>query len=247
MSYAKLSLWFILCSFRISLAESLSKKASSLCQVSIIIFYFTVCLSIYLIYIPKQNKDDMIMFTFFCFIDSREICRYIGGKFADQGNKNLLGTGGLERASIEQWLQSEAKSFDPVASQLVFNLAFAVHMGLKPDIDLVDHCEKKLNQILDVYDERLGESCYLAGDEFTLADLSHLPNSHYLVTTEKGNELFYQRKNVQRWWHDISGRDTWKAVVRMQTEHPGPLEKFATIGNDHDNHDHHKHDYHDHE
>ncbi|KAH7690131.1 Glutathione transferase protein [Dioscorea alata] len=177
--------------------------------------------------------------------DSREICRYIADKFAEQGNKNLLGTGGLERASIEQWLQSEAKSFDPVASQLVFNLAFAVHMGLKPDNALVDQCEKKLNQILDVYDQRLGESCYLAGDEFTLADLSHLPNSHYLVTTEKGNELFYKRKNVQRWWHDISGRDTWKAVVRMQTEHPGPLEKFATIGNDHDYHDHH--DHHDYE
>ncbi|KAM0949794.1 putative glutathione transferase [Dioscorea sansibarensis] len=166
--------------------------------------------------------------------DSREICRYIADKFAEQGNKHLLGAGGLERASIEQWLQSEAQSFDPVASQLVFQLAFALPMGLHPDTDLINHCETKLNKILDVYDQRLGESCYLAGDEFTLADLSHLPNSHYLVTTEKGCELFYKRKNVQRWWKDISERDTWKTVVHMQSEHPGPLEKFATVGHDHD-------------
>ncbi|KAJ0967908.1 hypothetical protein J5N97_024825 [Dioscorea zingiberensis] len=161
--------------------------------------------------------------------DSREICRYISEKFADQGNKHLLGTGALERSSIEQWLQAEAQNFDPIASKLVFHLAFAVPLGVKTDNSLVEQCEKKLAAVLDVYNQRLEESEYLGGDEFTLADLSHLPNSHYLVSTEKGCELFYSRKNVERWWKAISARPTWKQVVHMKSEHPGPLEKFATI------------------
>jgi glutathione S-transferase len=79
---------------------------------------------------------------------------------------------------------------------------------------------------LDVYEQRLGESEYLAGDEFTLADLSHLPSTHYLVTRcERGKKLFNERKNVARWVEHITNRDSWKKVIEMQSEHPGPLEK----------------------
>nr|ANH58193.1 glutathione S-transferase [Dracaena cambodiana] len=166
----------------------------------------------------------------FTFVDSREICRYVCEKYANQGNKTLYGTGGLERASIEQWLQSEARNFDPPSSALVFHLAFAVPMGLEPDEAVVNQNVRKLARVLDVYDQRLEDSKYLAGDEFTLADLSHLPNSHYLVDrSERGRELFYSRKNVARWWKEISSRPSWQQVVHMQSEHPGPLEKFKTI------------------
>lgn len=163
-------------------------------------------------------------------VDSREICRYVCEKYANQGNKTLYGTGGLERASIEQWLQSEARNFDPPSSALVFHLAFAVPMGLEPDEAVVNQNVRKLARVLDVYDQRLEDSKYLAGDEFTLADLSHLPNSHYLVDrSERGRELFYSRKNVARWWEDVSSRQSWRQVVHMQSEHPGPVEKFTTI------------------
>jgi len=170
-------------------------------------------------------KDGMLTF-----VDSREICRHICEKYANKGNKTLFGTGALERASIEQWLQSEARNFDPPSSALVFHLAFAAPMGLVPDEAMIKQSEKKLARVLDVYDKKLEESRYLTGDEFTLADLSHLPNSHYLVDrSERGYELFYSRKNVARWWEDISSRQSWKQVVHMQSEHPGPLEKFITI------------------
>uniref|UniRef100_A0A803NDT2 glutathione transferase n=1 Tax=Chenopodium quinoa TaxID=63459 RepID=A0A803NDT2_CHEQI len=64
---------------------------------------------------------------------------------------------------------------------------------------------------------RLGESRYLAGDDFTLADLSHLPNTHYLVNGTDVKELFMSRDNVGRWWEEISGRESWKKVVEMQS------------------------------
>ena len=88
-------------------------------------------------------------------------------------------------------------------------------MNIKQDQGLIRQNEEKLNKVLDVYEKRLGETRFLAGDEFSLADLSHLPNTQYLVTTEKG-EIFTSRKNVSRWWGEISGRDSWKKVVDMQ-------------------------------
>ncbi|XP_008791960.1 glutathione S-transferase F9-like [Phoenix dactylifera] len=160
-------------------------------------------------------------------VDSRYICRHISEKYPDEGNKTLFGTGILERALVEQWLQSEALTFEPPSSTLVFHLAFAAPLGFHPDRSLIEKNEKKLARVLDTYEWRLGENEYLAGDEFTLADLSHLPNAHYLVPkTERGRKLFTARKNVDRWWKAISSRPSWKQVVQMQCEHPGQLEKL---------------------
>ncbi|XP_038974732.1 glutathione S-transferase F10-like [Phoenix dactylifera] len=161
------------------------------------------------------------------FVDSRDICRHISKEYPDMGNKTLFGTGVLERATIEQWLHAEAQMFDPPSSALIFHLAIATPLGLHPDQSLIERNEKQLANVLDMYERRLGEEEYLAGDEFTLADLSHLPNAHYLVTkTERGRKLFTSRKNVERWWTAISDRPSWKRVVQIQSEHPDPLEKL---------------------
>ncbi|KAJ1693688.1 hypothetical protein LUZ63_010386 [Rhynchospora breviuscula] len=159
-------------------------------------------------------------------IDSRKIIRHLCDKYADQGNKKLYGNGSLEKASIEQWLQAEAQNFGPPSTELVFHLAFAKPLGKEPNMSIIEENEKRLSDILDVYDQRLGNNAYLAGDEFTLADLSHLPNTHYLVTRcERGKKLFTERKNVARWVEDITNLKSWKKVTEMQNEHPGPLEK----------------------
>ena len=148
--------------------------------------------------------------------ESRAICRYICDKYADKGNKGLYGTNPLAKASIDQWLEAEGQSFNPPSSTLVFQLAFAPRMNIKQDKVVIRQNEEKLSKVLDIYDKRLGEARFLAGDEFSLADLSHLPNTQYLVSgTDKGN-LFTSRENVGRWWDEISSRDSWKKVVDLQ-------------------------------
>ncbi|KAJ8512331.1 hypothetical protein OPV22_002765 [Ensete ventricosum] len=153
-------------------------------------------------------------------VDSRVICRHLAEKYVEQGNKDLLGSGTLERASIEQWLQTEAQNFDQPSSELVFNLAFAPLLGLVPDEEVIERSKKKLGQVLDIYEQRLDETKYLAGDKFTLADLSHLPNTQRLVSNTECRSLFTARKNVSKWWEAISRRASWKRVVEMQQEPP---------------------------
>jgi glutathione S-transferase len=158
--------------------------------------------------------------------ESRDICRYLCNQFPNDGNKTLYGSGALERASIEQWLQAEAQNFNPPSTALVFQLAFVPylsHLGIRQDPDVIEENEDRLKRVLDVYDEILSKTEYLAGDVFTLADFSHLPNSHYIVNTERGRKLFTNKKNVARWYDKISRRETWKQVVKMQKEHPGAL------------------------
>ncbi|KAH7690135.1 Glutathione transferase protein [Dioscorea alata] len=156
-------------------------------------------------------------------VESREICRYIAEKFADQGNKDLLGKGTLERASIEQWLQTEMQSFDPPTSALVFNLAFAPILELEPDQEVITKSKAKLANLLDVYEQRLEETNYLAGDKFTLADLSHLPNTHYLIADMRCGHLFRSKKRVSNWWDKMSERPSWKKVLELQQQPPPVL------------------------
>ncbi|KAF3669360.1 putative mediator of RNA polymerase II transcription subunit 30-like [Capsicum annuum] len=144
----------------------------------------------------------------------RSINRYICDKYGSQGNKGLYGTNPLEKASIDQWIEAEGQSFNPPSSILVFQLAFAPRMKLKQDENLIRQNEEKLKKVLDVYEKRLGESQYLAGDEFTLADLSHFPNIQYLVNGTDRAELFTSRENMGRWWAEISSRESWKKHMK---------------------------------
>ncbi|RRT36155.1 hypothetical protein B296_00054862 [Ensete ventricosum] len=142
--------------------------------------------------------------------------------YADRGNKNLLGRNGggpAERAQVEQWLEAESQSFNPPSSALVFQLAFAPRMGLPQDPAAVELNQAKLAKVLDVYERRLGESRFLARDEFSLADLAHLPNAHYICSAGK-DDMLASRKNVARWWEEISTRPSWKKVVDMYSAPP---------------------------
>ncbi|GAV56686.1 GST_C domain-containing protein/GST_N domain-containing protein [Cephalotus follicularis] len=160
--------------------------------------------------VPAFQDESITLF------ESRAICRYLCDKYIDKGNKELYGTNPLSKASIDQWVEAEGQSFNPPSSALVFQLAFAPRMKIKQDPGLIRQNEQKLAKVLDVYDKRLQESQFLGGDEFTLADLSHLPNTQYLVNATDRANLFGSRKNVERWWDEISSRDSWKKVVDMQ-------------------------------
>ncbi|CAL5063079.1 unnamed protein product [Urochloa decumbens] len=143
--------------------------------------------------------------------ESRGICHYIAEKYEHQGYPFLLGKDALERASVEQWLHNEEHAFNPPSRALYCHLAFPLDEEDGDDIDL--HT-RKLEEVLEVYEQRLSDSRFLAGNKFTLADLVHLPNSHYITSSDKFVYLYDSRKNVSRWWEEISTRKSWQQVLR---------------------------------
>ncbi|KAI4378370.1 hypothetical protein MLD38_015859 [Melastoma candidum] len=158
--------------------------------------------------LPVIQDGDFTLF------ESRAIIRYYAEKYKHQGTE-LLGKSIEERGLIEQWIEVEAHSYHPPLYSLVMQVIFHPLLGLPQDEDLIAKSEAKLAKVLDVYEERLGRSKYLAGDEFSLADLSHIPFTHLLVTKVGKERLIRERKHVSTWWDAISSRPSWKKVSQL--------------------------------
>ena len=149
--------------------------------------------------------------------ESRAIARYISEKFEHQGTP-LFGKTLKDRALVNQWLEVESQTYNPPIYRIVSEVTFAKDKGLTTDENVVEEQLAKLGEVLDVYEEHLSKNKYMAGDFFSMADLSHLPLTDYLVNVAKRGECVTSRKHVNAWWEDISSRPAWKKVLELQTK-----------------------------
>jgi len=113
---------------------------------------------------------------------------------------------------FEQAVSIEQSNFDPFARKAVWEIMFKPYSGLTPDQAVFEESIKQLSGKLDGYEAILSKQKYLAGNEFTLADLFHLPYGALLKAA--GTEIMHDksRPNVVRWWIDITHRASWLAV-----------------------------------
>ncbi|CAI9775434.1 unnamed protein product [Fraxinus pennsylvanica] len=146
--------------------------------------------------------------------ESRAIIRYYVEKYKSQGTE-LFGKTMEEKGKVEQWLEVEAHNFHPPLYTLVLHTVFSSKLGITPDQKVIQENEAKLGKVLDIYEERLSTSKYLAGDFFSLADLSHLPFGHYLLNGAGKGYMIRDRKHVSAWWDVISNRPSWKKVLQL--------------------------------
>uniref|UniRef100_A0A6M2EA12 glutathione transferase n=1 Tax=Populus davidiana TaxID=266767 RepID=A0A6M2EA12_9ROSI len=158
--------------------------------------------------VPAVEDGDFKLF------ESRAIIRYYAAKYEDRG-PNLLGNTLEEKALVDQWLEIEAHNFNDLVFNIVFQVLILPRIGQQGDSELVKTYEEKLEKVLDVYEQRLSKSKYLAGDSFTLADLSHLPATRYLVNEAGLGHLVKDRKKLNAWWEDISSRPAWKKLMNL--------------------------------
>ncbi|KAM6499649.1 putative glutathione S-transferase [Amanita muscaria] len=155
--------------------------------------------------VPYIDDDGFILY------ESRAISRYIATKYANQGTK-LIPTTLKENAVFEQAVSTETANFDAFASPLVGERR-KKSKGLQSNEGLAKNSQTSLAAKLDVYEKILSKQKYLAGDELTLADLFHIPKGVKLFYPDVGGaDLINSRPNVQRWWNDITSRESWQAV-----------------------------------
>jgi len=154
----------------------------------------------------------IFMFSSIC-AESRAIMRYYAEKYRSQGVE-LLGKTVEEKGLVEQWLEVEAHNFNPPAYNLIIHVLFpSLLVDGTPDPKVIEESEAKLVKVLNIYEERLSKSKYLAGDFFSLADMSHLPFTDYIVNNMGKDYLIKERKNVSAWWDDISSRPSWNKIL----------------------------------
>ncbi|KAH7338988.1 glutathione S-transferase [Rhizoctonia solani] len=143
--------------------------------------------------------------------ESRAICRYLVAKYGkDAGllpSQSDLKAYGL----FEQAASIEYSSFNPYAEPLTGERVFAKLRGREADEQLVKKYTDSLNSKLEGYERVLSKQKYLAGDNFTLADLFHLPYGHYVNQIDPN--ILGSKPSVKRWWDDISSRASWTAAL----------------------------------
>ncbi|KAJ7871037.1 glutathione S-transferase [Mycena leptocephala] len=154
--------------------------------------------------VPVIDDNGFILY------ESRAICRYLAEKYADQGTQLLPKT--LEgRALVEQAASVELANFNPVLVR-AGKEALRQRRRNPPDLALLAEVMAGLEAKLDVYEVILGKHNFLAGDEFTLADLFHLS---YVVWIElSGIDVMTSGgPNVKRWWTELVSRPAWVKLV----------------------------------
>ncbi|KAI0339049.1 glutathione S-transferase [Trametopsis cervina] len=151
----------------------------------------------------------------FILYESRAICRYIAIKYREQGPALVPDLNDVQATALfEQAASVEQNDFEPHAYGYIYEKLGKPRHGLEVDQKVLDDMLTKLDERLNGYERILGKQKYLAGNEFTLADLFHLPWGT-LLTEDCSIGLFVddkKRPNLARWWKDISSRPAWLAV-----------------------------------
>ncbi|KAK3017131.1 hypothetical protein RJ639_006133 [Escallonia herrerae] len=144
------------------------------------------------------------------FLLRQVLCNKVGRQRSQPARDHLGG-----QSSGGSMARSGSTQLQRLGLHHLLQLLVLPRMGDRTDFGLVQSCAIKLEKVLDVYEQRLSKSTYIAGDAFTLADLSHLPAMRYLTTEAGYGHLVRERKNVNSWWMNISARPAWKKVMHL--------------------------------
>jgi glutathione S-transferase len=147
-------------------------------------------------YQESEESEEKILF------ESRSILRYLSNKYSDIVDL-------YPNVNTDMWLEAESQNYNPSISKIVYELVFK-QLGSssdEPDMEVVSNCKDELEKVLDIYNDRLKYSKYIAGNTFTIADISHIPYTNYLIkTSPEMKELFKNKRHVYHWWKKISLR-----------------------------------------
>ncbi|OVA14845.1 Glutathione S-transferase [Macleaya cordata] len=157
--------------------------------------------------IPAVEDGHITLF------ESRAINGYVTNKYKDIGTDLLHQDNFEERAFVAVWHEVEAQQFNPVISPIIYQHFIVPMYGGTADQSVIDANVEKLGKVLDVYEERLSKNKYLAGNFYSLADLHHIPFTHYFMFTPWA-DVINSRPHVKAWWEDISSRPATVKVAQ---------------------------------
>ena len=136
--------------------------------------------------------------------------------YQDQGVP-LLGRSLKERAIINQWTEVESQTFIAAVGAMLKELFISGVTKSPVNEAVVDAGLAKLKPVFDVYEAQLSKHKYIAGDEYSLADLLHAPNLNYLMMTLK-TEAYGNYPRVLAWAENVISRPAFQKVVELDAK-----------------------------
>lgn len=151
--------------------------------------------------VPTIDDDGFTLY------ESRAIIRYLNDRYGG----SLVPPDVRGRAVMDQWIDVEYSYFAAAALKPILQHVFS----LPQDEAALESAGAMIEQTLDVLDHRLSIAPYLAGEQFSLADIVYLPDLDYLMATPVQAALSF-RTNVAAWWVRSSERASWRKATGRQ-------------------------------
>ena len=158
--------------------------------------------------VPILQLDDGT-----CISEAIACCRYLEEAFP---NPPLMGTEPKEKAEIAMWEhRMEWDGFLSVAEYLRNSVDRLENRGLTGPInfkqipELAARGKKRVEYFFDFLDSRLGESKYVAGDYYTIADITAQVSVDF--SSKAGITIPKQRSNILKWHEIVNSRPSASA------------------------------------
>jgi glutathione S-transferase len=141
-----------------------------------------------------------------CIGESVAICRYMDSL---QPQPSLFGTDGVEAAKVEMWQRRAEMGFMLEVAGAFRNITgfFKDRETCVPEWGQV--CAERAPKVLNMFDEQLAKTAYVAGDNFSIADITFAVALDFarMVKVVEVPDL----ANIQRWYGEVSTRASFSA------------------------------------
>lgn len=138
--------------------------------------------------------------------ESLAICRYFE---VVQPDPPLFGAGALDQAMVEMWQRRvEQNLYMPVSYAFRHSHPRMANLEVPQVKEWGEANLAKVPRMLDYFDGELGERQYIAGDRFSVADITALCAVDFMKVVKLSLD---GHENLRRWHGDVSGRPSASA------------------------------------
>ena len=139
--------------------------------------------------------------------ESRAILRYLA-----RNNSYDLDLTLDDNMNVETWLEAESQNYNPPISDIVYEKMFKKMHGKETDEALVKKSLEKLEDVLDIYNERLSKNKYIAGNKFSIVDISHIPYTNYFIKCGYEN-ILKKYPHFYKWYNTVITRESVMKIL----------------------------------
>ncbi|MEM7488119.1 MAG: glutathione S-transferase N-terminal domain-containing protein [Pseudomonadota bacterium] len=169
---------------------------------------------------PEGPDDDAI-----ALFESGAILQYLARKTGRFG-----GTTERERIAVDQWLMWQMGGLGPMAGQAHHFLKYAPVMDPPQDIPYAkDRYRSETGRLYRVLDTQLGTHRFVAGADFTIADMAIWP---WASLWEGQQQVLDDKPNLARWLEEVGSRPgvvAGRAVAAELRREPKPDPKSHAV------------------
>ena len=158
--------------------------------------------------VPALLLEDGVLIT-----ESVAICRYLDETTPEP---ILFGTGALGKANVEMWhRRMELEGMQPTADAVRNSIEFFVDRAVAGPIDfaqipaLASRGLKRIDLFHGLMEERLADNHYIAGNDFSIADIAGLIAIDFGKLVKK--RVDDGTPNLKRWYDEVSARPSAKS------------------------------------